>query len=158
MRAPTIYQFRRSFGSWADGLPGKWKGDAYGYHPHGVIARPMVYTDHHNIHGHCDACVMTEPESTFKPRGQGREASLGGGLSPNPTPETGTLVMVYRNGEWVGPDGPWRAQMRRDMAKTLRDVRAITRGLQELRAREQRERDAARDALFDAAGKAFQAA
>lgn len=158
MRAPTINQFRRSFGSWVDGLPGKWRGDAYCYHPHGVIVRPMVYTDHHNINGYCDACVMTDPAARFKPRGEGREASLGSGPSPNPRPETGELVMIYRNGDWVGPDGPWRAQMRKDMAATLRSIRAITRKARAGREAEALKREAERAARFDAAARVFQAA
>jgi hypothetical protein len=159
MRAPTISQFRRSFGSWIDGLPGKWKGDAYCYHPHGVIARPMVYTDHHNVSGACDAHVMTDPEAKFKPRGVGREASLGNsGLLPNPKPESGELVMVYRNGDWVGPDGPWRAQMRRDMANTLWSIRTISRRLRQEREQAERERQAELVAKFEAAALAFKAA
>lgn len=156
MKAPTIQQFRKSFGSWVDGLPGKWKGDAYCYHPHGVIARPMIYTDHHNVSGDCDAHVMTDPEAKFKRRAEGREASIGNdSASPNPTPETGQLVMIYRNGEWVGPDGPWRARMRSDMARVLRDVRRIERQKRADHEAARMSADAARKAAFDRAAKAF---
>jgi hypothetical protein len=156
MKAPTIQQFRKSFGSWADGLPGKWKGDAYCYHPHGVIARPMIYTDHHNVSGACDAHVMTDPEAKFKRRAEGREASIGNdSASPNPTPETGQLVMIYRNGEWVGQDGPWRARMRSDMARVLRDVRRIERQKRVDHEAARMSADAASKAAFDRASKAF---
>ena len=155
MKAPTIQQFRSAFGSFAP-ITGAWKGDAYCYHPHGVIRRPMVYTDHHNVSGACDAQVMTDPSAVFKPRGEGREASLGNsGLSPNPRPETGELVMVYRNGEWVGPDGPWRAAMRRDMAAALREIRAIRRAEAEARERARVARAETATAAYAAASSAF---
>lgn len=155
MRAPTIQQFRNSFGSWAEGLPGKWKGDAYRYHPHGVIARPMIYTDHHNTSGTCDAQVMTDKTAKFKPRGEGREASIGNGPCPNPIPETGELVTVYRNGEWVGPDGPWRRQMRDDMARTLKSIRAIERARRLEAERRRAEQEDRRCASYAAAASAF---
>lgn len=155
MKPPTISQFRRSFGTWS-AVKGKWKGDAYGYHPHGVISRPMIYTDHHNVSGSCDAQVMTDPASKMKPWDSGREASCYGGVhGPCPRPETGELVLVYRNGEWVGPDGPWRAQMRKDMARVLRNVRDIRRAEDAERERRRSEQEDARSVAFEAAKKAF---
>ena len=155
MKAPTIQQFRRSFGSWL-AVKGKWKGDAYNYHPHGVIARPMIYTDHHNVSGSCEAQVRTEPSSKMKPWDNGREASCyGGAHGPRPLPEMGSLVTVYRSGEWVGPDGPWRARMRKDMADTLRNIRAIVRAQDADRERERAKREAAREEAFASAKRAF---
>ena len=155
MRAPTLTQFRNSFGTWA-GVKGKWKGDAYGYHPHGVIMRPMIYTDHHNVSGACEAQVMTDPASKIKPWDNGREASCyGGPYGPRPLPETGKLVTVYRSGEWVGPDGPWRAQMRKDMAAVLRDKREIARAKRAADERMRAEREAATRDAFASAARAF---
>lgn len=155
LKAPTIQQFARSFGTFSP-VSGAWKGDAYCYHPHGVIRRPMVYTDHHNVSGACEAQVMTIPTSNFMPRGEGREASIGNSnLSPRPCPEQGHLVIVYRNGEWVGPDGPWRAAMRKDMADVLREIRAIKRAD---RAKQEQERKARAEQVaeaYQAAAAAF---
>lgn len=155
MKAPTISQFRRSFGAWS-AVEGKWKGDAYNYHPHGVIARPMIYTDHHSVSGSCEAQVMTDPSAKIKPWDNGREASCyGGPYGPRPLPESGELVLVYHSGEWVGPDGPWRAQMRKDMARVLRNVRAICRAEAAERERRRAEQEDARSVAFEAAKKAF---
>lgn len=154
-RAPTIHQFRRSFGTHMS-VAGRWTGDAYGYHPHGVIMRPMIYTDHHDVSGRCDAQVMTDPAAKMKPVASGREASLhGSSASCTPKPETGELVTVYRNGEWVGPDGPWRRAMRNDMAKTMRNIRSLVRAERLAYARHLAEQEDRRAALFSAADAAF---
>ncbi len=155
MKAPSARLFRMAFGTWLP-ISGKWKGDAYGYHPHGVISRPMIYTDHHNISGQCDAKVMTDPAAKFKRRAAGREASIGNDTaSPNPTPETGELVTVYSSGEWVGPDGPWRARLRADMARALRDGRAIRSKQRAEQEQIRKEREAARVSAFSAAERSF---
>lgn len=154
-KAPTISQFRRSFGTYVS-VKGRWQGDAYGYHPHGVMCRPMIYTDHHHIDGHCDAEVMTDPNAKMKPLASGRDASLCGGKSNCvPTPETGELVTVYRNGAWVGPDGPWRSAMRRDMARVLLNIRDIRRAEDRAAARSRAEEEDRRCVAYKAAANAF---
>ncbi len=156
MRAPSAAQFRRAFGTWLP-ITGKWKGDAYCYHPHGVIARPMVYTDHHNTSGTCDAKVMTDPSAPFKRRAEGRDASIGNdSASPNPTPERGALVTVYANGEWVGPDGPWRARLRTDMARALREARSLRLAQLAEQGRMARERAQERARSYADAHRAFE--
>lgn len=154
-KAPTISQFRRSFGTHLS-VNGRWQGDAYGYHPHGVICRPMVYTDHHHISRHCDAKVMTDPTARMKPLASGRDASLHGSSSNCvPTPETGELVTVWRNGDWVGPDGPWRQAMRRDMARVLRNIRDIRRAEYQAAACRRAEHEDRQRVSYVAAANAF---
>lgn len=90
-------------------VEGAWSGTSYGYHPHGVVRRGIIFTDHHNVSGSHDAKVILEPESglIFPPNDS--ESSRCG--SPNKAclrPKSGGTVEVYRNGQWVGPDGPWK--------------------------------------------------
>ncbi len=44
-------------------VKGAWFGTSYGYHPHGVVRRGIIFTDHNNISGTHDARVILEPES-----------------------------------------------------------------------------------------------
>lgn len=153
-RAPTRNQFRRSFGThW--NVDGRWSGDSYGYHPHGVIMKPMIYTDHHHVDGHCQAQVMTDPTSEIRPWSQGRDASISNGSNPNPRPFSGKLVTVYRDGEWVGPDGPWRSQMRKDMASVFWQIRKLKREKQLKDEQARVAQEAAAKQEFKDAAKAF---
>lgn len=149
-KAPTISQFRRSFGAFPK-MDGAWSGSSYQYHPHGVIMRPMIYTDKHNVHGYCTAAVMTEPDSPILPI-TNSSASYGG--RPDAIPARGKLVVVYDTGRWVGPNGPWRKMMRSHMAAVLLAKRAQHKA-EAAAARKRREQETAdREAAFALAAKA----
>lgn len=154
--APTIQEFRETFGTWRP-VAGQWKGDAYNYHPHGVVRRPMIYIDHHNTHGYTDAYVMTDPNAEFYPITSGRDASISSHSQPvTPTPKSGELVLIWTSGHWVGPDGPWRAAMLKHMA----DIRSE---IEEIEQRERTAKDTAEaarklkaDAAYSSAARAFE--
>ena len=123
--APDRYRFRRLVGSFKP-VSGAWVGDSYGYHPHGVIRRGIIFTDHHNVNAYVSAQVILDPDAKIIRPSNGREASICGyEKDAVPRPATGGLLTVYRDGYWVGEDGPWRQIIIDVLADLDREIREI---------------------------------
>jgi hypothetical protein len=90
-------------------VKGAWSGTSYGYHPHGVVRRGIIFIDHHNVSGSHDAHVILEPDSELiYPPTDADSSRCGSQSKACIRPKSGGTVCVYQNGRWVGPDGPWR--------------------------------------------------
>lgn len=90
-------------------VPGAWSGTSYGYHPHGVVRRGIIFTDNHNTSGSSDIEVILEPESgLIYPPTDASSSRCGSQSLARLRPKSGGAVRVWQSGQWVGPDGPWR--------------------------------------------------
>lgn len=108
IQPPDIGRVTRLTGSF-HAVKGAWSGTSYGYHPHGVVRRGIIFTDHHNTSGCCDARVILEPDSglVFPPT-DADSSRCGSQSKACIRPKSGETVLVWDSGRWVGPDGPWR--------------------------------------------------
>lgn len=111
-------------------VEGAWNGTSYGYHPHGVVRRGIIFTDHHNVSGSHDAQVILEPESgLIYPPTDADSSRCGCKSKACIRPKSGGTVLVYRNGRWQGPDGPWRKLI----CEILDELEPEVEGLREAR-------------------------
>ena len=149
--APSAWRFRKLVGSFK-AVPGAWSGDAYCYHPHGVIRRGIIFTDHHNVNCYVSASVILEPDSGIIPADNGRAASISGGSgSAVPRPKSGGVLTIYRDGNWVGEDGPWRKVVIEVLADLSKEIADIEQREHEEKATAAAAQEAERAALFDKA-------
>lgn len=153
--APDARRFRNLVGSFK-AVPGAWTGDAYGYHPHGVIRRGIIFTDHHNVNNYVSASVILEPGSGIIPADNGRAASVSGGSNGAvPRPKSGGVLTVYRNGAWVGEDGPWRKIVIEVLADLAREIAEIDDAAYQVEVAAAAGRKAEETARFDKARAAL---
>ena len=155
MGAPSARRFRNIVGSFK-AVPGAWTGDAYGYHPHGVVRRGIIFTDHHNVNNYVSASVILEPDAGIIWPNNGRSASINGPASEAvPKPKSGGVLTIYSNGRWEGEDGPWRKIVIEVLADLTKEIAEIED--QERRAQDavRVSQDAARRATIDKARTAL---
>lgn len=82
--------------------PKKWSGDAYGYHPKGVIVDNILFVDEWNTNGYTS--IYLAPENCeWIPAANSREASIGGSeYNAIPRPKERELIKIYWSGSWSG--------------------------------------------------------
>lgn len=111
-------------------VPGAWSGTSYGYHPHGVVRKGIIFTDDHNTSGCCDVAVMLEPESgLIYPPTDADSSRYGSQSLARIRPKSGGTLTVWQSGRWVGQDGPWRALI----VKILDEIEVEVSALREKR-------------------------
>ncbi len=153
--APDGARFRQLVGTYKP-VAGRWSGDAYCYHPHGVIRRGIIFTDHHHVSGHVTAHVILDPEGGIFPADSGRSASVSGDSARAvPRPKRGGLVSVYNDGKWVGPDGPWRKIVCEVLDELDGEIKALEQEEYEKQVVLADQRRAAKDAEYEVARAAL---
>ena len=149
--APTASHFRNLVGSFRS-VQGAWTGEAYGYHPHGVIRRGIIFIDHHNVNDYCGASVILDPTAKIIPADNSRSASISGYCdNAVPRPESGGVLTVYRDGQWVGEDGPWRKIIVDVLADLEREIIEIDGRDHQVRLAKEAQRNADEAAAFEQA-------
>lgn len=82
--------------------PNKWSGDAYRFHPKGVIVDNILFVDEWNTNNY--STIYLAPENCeWIPAENSREASVGGSkYNAIPRPKDGELIKIYWSGSWSG--------------------------------------------------------
>lgn len=153
---PTSDQVNHLIGSF-HAVNGAWSGTSYGYHPHGVVRRGIIFTDHHNIRGCADAKVILEPESgLIYPLNDSDSSRCGSKSLASIRPKSGGTVTVWDSGRWVGPDGPWRKLIVEILDELDQEVAALIAAKEAKDEAERSQRERKYNEQFEKAARAVQ--
>lgn len=110
------------------GDDGYWSGDAYGYHPVGVIFENLLLVDEWHCNGYATIYLKEDEDSAWECPASGRDASVGGSkYHAIPRPITGKLRTIFGNGRWVKGANPDEKNSVMDLLANTEITRGVSR-------------------------------